>query len=199
MTAQPPGKDEPVVTAGDLEAALASVLAVLRPAASEDWSVAAGTLEWDCWHTAEHLGDCLMSYAAQLVVQPADRYVEFVASVTEGAGPAEVLEFVQASGGFLVAVLRTALPGARAFHPTGVTGPAGFAALGCVETLLHGQDIARGLGRELDPPRAVCGRVLAARFPQAAAGLEATDPWLALQWATGRAGIPGRPPSTEWR
>jgi uncharacterized protein (TIGR03083 family) len=199
MTAHPPDEDQPMVTADDLEAALAGIMAVLRPATGEDWSVAAGTLEWDCWHTAEHLGDCLLSYAAQLVVQPPGRYVEFMASAAEGAGPAEVLELVQAGGGFLVAVLRTAAPGARAFHPSGVTGPAGFAALGCVETLLHGQDIARGLGRELDPPRGVCGRVLAARFPKAAAELDRTDPWLALQWATGRAGIPGRPRSTEWR
>jgi uncharacterized protein (TIGR03083 family) len=198
MTAQPPDEDPPVITADDLEAALASIMTVLRPAAGEDWSVAAGTLEWDCWHTAEHMGDCLLSYAAQLVVQPLDRYVEFMASAAEGAGPAEVLEFVQAGGGFLTAVLRTAPPGAQAFHPTGVTGPAGFAALGCVETLLHGQDIARGLGRELDPPRGLCGRVLAARFPQAAAELDGTDPWLALQWATGRTGIPGRAPSAEW-
>jgi hypothetical protein len=81
--------------------------------------------------------------------------------------------------------------------PNIIVPRARFAVLGCVETLLHGQDVARGLGRELDPPRGLCGRVLAARFPRAAAGLDGTDPWLALQWATGRAGIPGQPRSTE--
>src|ERR1700760_2304058 len=117
------------VTADDLDSVISCVMSGLLPITDRDWSVAAGTLEWDCWHTAEHLGDCLLSYAAQLAVQPPDRYVEFMAAAGEGAGPAEVLELVQAGGGFLVAMIRTAPPGARAYHPSGVTGPAGFAGL----------------------------------------------------------------------
>ena len=46
-----------MVTADDLEAALSSMVATLNPATDRDWSVRAGTLEWDCWHTAEHIGD----------------------------------------------------------------------------------------------------------------------------------------------
>ena len=42
----------------------------LLPLTDRDWSVRAGSLEWDCWHTAEHIGDCLLSYAWQLAVQP---------------------------------------------------------------------------------------------------------------------------------
>jgi hypothetical protein len=45
------------VTADDLDKALSSMVATLRPAVGRDWSVPAGTLEWDCWHTAEHIGD----------------------------------------------------------------------------------------------------------------------------------------------
>jgi hypothetical protein len=75
------------VTDDDLDAAISTVVSTLRPAAGQDWSARAGTLEWDCWHTAEHIGDCLLSYAAQLVVQPAARYVRFLASAEKDALP----------------------------------------------------------------------------------------------------------------
>jgi uncharacterized protein (TIGR03083 family) len=188
-----------MVTADDLEAASASMLATLLPAAGRPWSGPAGTLEWDCWHTAEHIGDCLLSYAGQLAARPATRYVRFTASADQDASPAEVLEFAQAGAGILAATVRTASPRLRAYHPTGMADPEGFAAMGCVEALLHGQDIARGLGLRLDPPRDLCDRVLARLFPHAAAGLTGIDSWDALQWATGRVQLPGRPQLTQWR
>jgi DinB superfamily len=187
------------VTADDLDAAVSAVVAVLRPATDRDWSAQAGSLEWDCWHTAEHIGDCLLSYAGQLVIQPAARYVRFLASADQDASPAEVLEFAEAGGRILAATVRTAPAQARAFHPTGMADPEGFVAMGCVEALVHGHDIAQGLGLRLEPPRDTCGRVLARLFPEAAGGLAGTDPWEALQWATGRAGLAGRPQLSEWR
>lgn len=63
--------------------------------------------------------------------------------------------------------------------------------MGCVEALVHGYDIAQGLGLGLDPPRHLCRRVLARLFPQAAAELTDADPWEALQWATGAPSFPG--------
>jgi hypothetical protein len=186
------------VTADDLDAAVSAVVAALRPAADRDWSAQAGTLEWDCWHTAEHIGDCLLSYAGQLAVRPAARYVRFLASADAGASPAEVLEFAEAGGRILAATVRTAPRQARAYHPTGMADPEGFAAMGCVEALVHGHDIARGLGVSLDPPGDLCRGVLVRLFPSAAADLAGTDPWEALQWATGRAGLPGRPQLHQW-
>ena len=61
------------VTADDLDSVISCVMSGLLPITDRDWSVRAGTLEWDCWHTAEHIGDCLMSYAWQLAVQPTSR------------------------------------------------------------------------------------------------------------------------------
>ncbi|HET6503447.1 MAG TPA: hypothetical protein VFG87_22075, partial [Amycolatopsis sp.] len=60
---------EATVTADDLDAAITSVASALRPATGRDWPAATGTGEWDCRRTAEHLGDCLMSYAAQLIAR----------------------------------------------------------------------------------------------------------------------------------
>jgi uncharacterized protein (TIGR03083 family) len=187
------------VTADDLDAAISSVASTLRPATDRDWSSAAGTGDWDCWHTAEHIGDCLMSYAAQLIAQPAARYVRFVATVNKDATSAEALEFAVTGGGILSATVRAAVPSVRAYHPTGMADPAGFAGMGCVETLVHGEDIARSLGLAVDPPRDLCARVLGRMFPQAAADLTGTDSWTALLWATNRTQLPGHPQQTHWR
>ena len=117
----------------------------------------------------------------------------------QDAAPAEVLEFAEAGGRILVATVRTCSPQVRGWHPTGMADPAGFAGMGCVEALVHGHDIAQGLGLVLDPPREVCTRVLARMFPHAVAELADLDPWTALLWATGRIALPGRPRVAHWR
>ncbi|MEU4779458.1 hypothetical protein [Micromonospora sp. NPDC023633] len=178
---------------------MSCVVASLRPATGLDWSARAGGLEWDCWHAAEHVGDCLMSFAGQLVARPEKRFVCFVANADKDASPAEVLEFVEVAGRLLAATVRTSGPDVRAYHPTGQADPEGFAAMGCAETLLHGDDIAQGLGLALRPPRDVCARVLARLFPESARELAGVDPWAALRWSTGRIELPGRPRSPEWR
>ncbi|MEU2614816.1 hypothetical protein ABZ570_25000 [Micromonospora sp. NPDC007271] len=187
------------VTADDLDAAMSSVVASLRLTPGLDWSTRAGSLEWDCWHTAEHIGDCLMSFAGQLVARPERRYVRFVAHADKDASPEEILEFAEAGGGILAATVRASGPDVRAYHPTGQADPEGFAAMGCVEALLHGDDIAQGLGLTIDPLRDVCARVLARLFPQGAQELARVDPWAALRWSTGRIELPGRPQLNEWR
>ena len=110
-----------------------------------------------------------------------------------------MLEFAEAGGRILAATVRTAPPHIRAYHPTGMADPEGFAAMGCTEALLHGHDIAQGLGITLNPPRDLCGGVLVRLFPQAAADLASKDPWQALQWTTGRASLPGHPQLQQWR
>jgi hypothetical protein len=187
------------VTADDLDAAVSTTVTTLWPATGRDWSVPAGVLEWDCWHTAEHIGDCLLSYAGQLVAQPTTRFVRFEVYADKDASPAEVLEFAEAGGRILAATVRTSSPQVRGWHPTGMADPEGFAGMGCVEALVHGHDIAQGLGLALDPPRNVCSRVLARLFPHAVADLTDLDPWMALLWATGRIALPGRPRVAHWR
>src|SRR5579864_766363 len=181
------------VTADDLDSAISCVMSGLLPITDRDWSVPAGTLEWDCWHTAEHIGDSLLSYAWQLAVQPTSRYVRAVATAEKDASPAEVLEFAVTGGRILASMVRTSRAHVRAYHPDGMADPEGFAGLGCHEALLHGNDIAQSFGLSLDPPRDVCRRVLARIFPQAPADLAGSDPWAALLWAGGRIDLP-RPP-----
>jgi uncharacterized protein (TIGR03083 family) len=192
-------EDIMTVTADDLDAAISSVVATLRPATDRDWSALAGTGEWDSRHTAEHIGDCLISYAGQLVARPTTRYVRFEATADKDASSAEVLEFAATGAGILAATVRTAAPNVRAYHPTGTADPEGFTGMGCVEALVHGEDIARGLGLSLDPPRDLCAHVLARMFPHVSADLTDIDPWTALLWATDRVDLPGREQQTQWR
>jgi hypothetical protein len=173
---------------------------VLQPLTSQDWTAHPGTGELNAWQTAEHLGDCLMSYAAQLVLGRVDGYARFEAFANKDATAADVLEFARVGGRILVATVRTAPASARGYHPSGISDPEGFAAMGCVEALVHGEDVARGLGVTLDPPRDVCARVLKRMFPQVSAGLLAgTDGWTALLWVTDRVELPGRERQTGWR
>jgi hypothetical protein len=186
------------VSAPDLDAAITCFAEGLRPAASKDWTTTAGTGDLDAWHTAEHVGDCLLSYAAQLVSRRPSGYVPFLAALEKGVSSTEALEFALTGSAILAAVIRTASPEARAYHPTGTADPAGFAAMGCAEVLVHGEDIARGLGLALDPPRPVCALVVARLFPHLG-DVSDLDPWTALLWAMDRVEVPGRPKQTGWR
>jgi hypothetical protein len=198
------------VTADDLDHAVQLAVAALREAPSAAWDVKAGSLEWDCWETVEHLNDDLFAYAAQLGPRtpPLDGNVPFVwqsrrpggpanaIHVDRAAGPTGLLQVLEATGALLVAMVRTTPSQVRAYHGYGVSDPEGFAAMGIVETLVHTHDLAAGLGLAWTPPADLCSRVLARLFPDAPG---TTDPWPTLLWATGRAELPGQPRLTTWR
>ncbi|ADB31874.1 hypothetical protein Kfla_2809 [Kribbella flavida DSM 17836] len=198
------------VTGADVELAVRLAVSALREAQEADWDVKAGSLEWDCWETVEHLADDLFSYAVQLspASPPLESHVPFAWSrkrpggpanavfADREAGPAGLLQVLDASGGLLAAIVRTTPETVRAHHIFGAADPEGFAAMGVVETLVHTHDVAEGLGITWAPPAELCDRVLKRLFPDAPAD---TDSWLTLLWATGRAELPGRPRLTQWR
>lgn len=204
------------VTADDVDRAVRLAVGVLRGAEGADWSADAGSLEWDCWETVEHLADDLFSYAAQLGpgTPPLDTHVPFswsrrkpggpanVIFADREAGPAGLLQVLEASGALLTAVVRTKPPTVRSHHIFGAADPEGFAAMGIVETLVHTHDVAEGLGiawtPDLDLPYLpdLCDRVLRRLFPDAPTD---TERWPTLLWATGRGELPGRPRLTKWR
>ncbi|MEV6160658.1 VOC family protein [Streptomyces sp. NPDC052052] len=198
------------VTADDVTTAVRLAVDALQGAPADNWRLPAGSLEWNCWETAEHLSDDLFSYAAQLGPrQPSpDAYVPYRWGAEHPGGPANavfadrtagsagLLRTVEASGALLAAMVRTASPEVRSYHPYGVSDPEGFAAMGVVETLVHTQDLAVGLDLPWAPPADLCDRVLARLFPDAP---KDADRWTVLLWATGRAELPGRPRLTSWR
>lgn len=187
------------VTADDLDLAIHTVESALQPGVQRDWQTALGTGEWTARVTAEHIGDCLISYAGQLTAKPQDRYARFMVVADDNATAAELLEFLVLGGRLLASVVRTCAPTTRAYHPTGLADPEGFAAMGCVEMLVHGHDLAHGLGLHLTPPPLLCHNVTARLFPPTAATLGDVDPWTALLWSTNRIQLPGRPAQDGWR
>ncbi|MGW4955895.1 DinB family protein [Nonomuraea sp. NPDC004186] len=198
------------VTADDLDEAVRLAVAALRGAPETAWDRKAGTLEWTCWETVEHLADDLFAYAAQLGLRmpPLDTYVPFILESRrpEGpantihadpkAGPVGLLQVLESCGAMLSAMVRTTPPEVRAHHGFGAADPEGSAAMGIVETLVHTHDLADGLGLGWAPPAGMCARVLGRLFPDAPRD---TDPWTTLLWVTGRADLPGRERPVKWR
>ncbi|MGW1891889.1 DinB family protein [Streptomyces sp. NPDC002004] len=198
------------VTADDLDQAVRLAVAALRAAPPDAWDGKAGGLEWNCWETVEHLSDDLFAYAAQLGLRtpPLEREVPFVwesrrpggpanaIHANRDAGPAGLLQVLEASGALLVAMVRTTPEEVRAHHGSGASDPEGFAAMGVVETLVHTHDLAEGLRLSWSPPAGLCARVLHRLFPDAPAD---TAPWPTLLWATGRGELPGHARRTSWR
>ncbi|MDG4864476.1 hypothetical protein P8605_40655, partial [Streptomyces sp. T-3] len=198
MTSTPPARARARITADDIDQAVQLALSTLREAPAEAWGAKAGTLEWTCWDTVEHLADDLFSYASRFGLKspPQDSEVPFLWEArTPGgpgnaihadpeAGPDGLLQVLEASGAFLVALVRLAPPHVRSYHVFGHSDPEGFAAMGIVETLVHTHDVAEGLGLDWEPPADLCARTLARLFPDAPTD---TGPWPTLLWATGRA------------
>ncbi len=126
-------------TADDLDLAVQLAVAVLRTVPPAAWEGKAGSLEWDCWETVEHLSDDLLAYAAQLGPKPSplDGEVPFVWESRRPGGPANaihanrkagsagLLQVLEASGALLVAMVRTMPPQTRAHHVFGVSDPEG--------------------------------------------------------------------------
>jgi hypothetical protein len=141
----------------------------------------------------------------QLASRAPAHYVSFFSRALEDATNAEVLELVEASGRLLAAVVRAAKPTDRGFHPFGIADAEGTAGMGCIELLVHGGDIAAGLGLPFEPPPDICAWILARMFPDRQSERESLssadpDPWTTIQWATGRISLPELPDvGSNWR
>ena len=202
------------VTADDLDDVVAAAVAALESRVDRDWTIPASGLDWTCWETVEHVADDLFAYAAQLSPKrpPLTGYLPIdcrrphpgaplsTIFADPRSGPAGLVQVLDSCGGLLSAVVRTAAPSARAFHVYGVSDPEGFAAMGIVETVVHGHDLATALEFDWEPDRELCARVLHRLFPEVATALPADpDSWALLLWATGRGELPGRSRRGQWR
>lgn len=176
-----------MTTPGSVGAAVDEMVRVLTPHAGADWGVRAGSLDWSCWETAAHVAHDLTAYAMQLAARPDDAYLPLDLVVRPGADPARLLAIVRGAGRLLSTAIDTAGPQARAWH-WGPTDPAGFAALGMNEILVHTYDIAQGLGLDWLPPPGPARTILTRLFPEAPAG---DDPADVLLRCTGRRGDTG--------
>lgn len=131
--------------------------------ASGAWDVPAGQLEWSCRETLAHLVNCLNRFAA-LLARSATHDVE-TPGVDPMVDPALLIDLLRSAGMVLAAVVESADPDVRGWHPYGRADRSGFAAMGCDEILIHTADIASGLGLAYEPPEPLCDRVLRRLFP----------------------------------
>lgn len=186
--------------ADDLDVVIDYIVSTLRCTVNQDWTVPAGAVDWSCWRTAEHVGQVFTHYASQVAVSARTRYVRWAARAQQPDAPPDgVLDFLEATGRILALVVRASSDDARAFHPYGIADPAGFAAGGCVEGLIHGHDIATGLGIPLEPSTAVCERLRDRLFPHQTEQFADVDPWLALRQATARTDLADGTRQQNWK
>jgi uncharacterized protein (TIGR03083 family) len=161
-----------------------------------DWSAPAGDLEWDCRDTVLHIASDFIGYAGQLTAPRTRGYAPFDVIFDDAPDPVGLRDVVRATGGILSAAVRTVPPTTLSWHPYGMAGPADFAAMGIVETLVHTEDLSRGLGFTWAPPAELCARVLDHLFAEVPRGHE---PWPTLLWGTGRLALGERPRQQIWR
>jgi hypothetical protein len=143
---------------------------------------------------AQHLVSCLTWYAHDLAAGDAETSPADLVPHPD-AVLATVARSIGAWGEVLARTVDGADPTDRGWHSHGVADPAGFAAIGCAEVLIHGTDVADALGLPWSPPADVAAAVLARLFPDVT---DVPDPLTGLLWATGRADLPGRALRTSW-
>ncbi|HEY9375308.1 GNAT family N-acetyltransferase [Streptomyces sp.] len=186
-----------IMGADDIDAAVALTAASLRTVTDRDWSVHAAGLEWSCYDTAVHIGSDFTAYAGQLTGRATDAYVPFEISADPGTTPEGLVRIVEATGGLLSAVVRTAPEDVKAWHPFGSAGGDGFAAMGVLEVLLHTYDMLGALDvPDWQGPAALGAKILDRLFPHTP---RSDDAWQDLLWATGRAERPGFGRLGAWR
>jgi hypothetical protein len=158
-----------------------------------DWNVQAGTLEWTCIYTADHVVDCVFSYAFFLASAKLDGYPRFgELHALADAGPSDMIDGLRATTTMLAAVVAAAEPDAVAtiwYSPLPeLRGAADFAARGALEMILHAHDVCTGLGVVFEPPADLCRRLFdhTSDWPMHPAMPPAADAWSALLERSGR-------------
>lgn len=184
--------------AADLRSVIDDLMVRFGALPDSAWEQPATELTWTCRETVAHLFDDFGFYAMQLAGShpPQDSYVDILDPPAwrdggpqivfwpdPAAGTRGIVGCLDAVGGLLVAVVATAPPERRGFHPRGVSDRTGFAAMGIVEAMAHGYDILSAHGVDYSPDDEVCRAVLARLFRTAA---RSEDPWHDLLAATGR-------------
>jgi uncharacterized protein (TIGR03083 family) len=183
-----------VLSGNDVVRAATLVTNALTAAADRSWDVPVPDLEFTVGGVVAHAAEVCLWYAIDFTAAGAD-LVTVEHHVHPDRGSNELLlQTVTTYARVLAATLEAAPRGQRGFHPMGRADASGFAAMGCDELLIHGDDAARGLGIAFRPDLALCDRVVRRLFPWVDVN---TDPWKALRYANGRIALDDRHPKLE--
>jgi hypothetical protein len=178
-------------------ASAAEALPVLEKGVDQDWTRRADTVR-TARDLLDHVVFGVTGYAGLLIARPTDRYLGLRTGNDPNASIPLRLESVDIAATLLSLTVRASGPEVRAHHSWGTSDAAGFAAMGAVEILVHGYDIARTLGYEWSPPDILAAQVVERLFPNAPKG---HPPGETLLWGTGRIALPGVPqlPREQWQ
>jgi hypothetical protein len=176
-----------------------------RPEDRYDYDQPSHGLAWSVWRTVEHVIDDLLVYALQVAGRAQAGYLPLVgadggevAHCDRSAGVLGLTATLEACGELLAAQVQAQPPTERAYHPYGESDPAGFAAMGVVEALVHGWDVLTALDDAVaELPEDLCAKVLDRLFPGSPRDLG--SPQDVLLWQTGREELAGRGRLTTWR
>lgn len=181
---------------GELVAVTDATLELFERLAESDWPREVAHTGWTARVTIEHIAGVFIDYAGQIAGRSARHYAAFSFDLARASTQADLLEVVQLTGRLLADAVAAAEPNTLAWQPQGFFDPAGFAAVACTEGLVHGLDVAEGLGIEWHPPDELADPLIRALFPEAS-GLPGTAAERLL-WATGRRPLGAAARRTSW-
>lgn len=182
----------------EFRAATESAVGALRAMAERDWTVRAGTLDWDIALTVTHIAAGATKYAVYLAAG-ATRWSPLVISANPRATNDQLIDAVEISADGLAFVAGRADPTAVGFHAWGMSDASSFLARAANEAVIHAWDAAQGLGITYEPAPHVCIPILRRRYPWLD---DVDDPWVTLLTANARMGdefwIPLEVPLRDW-
>lgn len=173
------------------EVGSAASLEALKPTADRDWSRRAGTLDWTCWSTVDHVTDCVFSYALQVAGRVRGGFLKLEELHAQAEATAsELLDAFAAVAKMFTVVLRDA--------PADMVSSDGFfdlrsadwVARALNEVLLHTHDVLAGFDEQFEPRRDLCSFVLSNPtlwMYDAVEDRTVADAWPAMLVASGRA------------
>ena len=183
--------ERPKAEAADqIEAGWEGVLCALGEVVDSDWSVPAGTLEWSCRHTVDHMIDCVFSYSWQLAARAQGGFLPFqeLRSLPEATN-GDLLAGLRGIGALFAALIRSVPCDSVASDGLLSLDVDDWAARGAYEVLLHTHDVLQGHGAGFEPSDALCRWVLASPrlwMLDRDRARGASDPWEALLLGSGR-------------
>jgi hypothetical protein len=155
-----------------------------------DWSQPAGSLAWSCRDTADHLIDCIFSYAFQLSARCKGDFLPFQElHASSEATNRDLVVGLLGIGRLFAAVLRATPEDVRAGDGVVELDATGWAQRGAYELVLHTYDILHGLGEAFEPPPDLCEWVLGSKtlwMLDTRRASEIHTPWKSLLVASGR-------------
>jgi hypothetical protein len=161
-----------------------------------DGEASVPVMEGTVLFVVEHVAGSVAHYAHDLAAGPSEVWATELLRLPDADLP-KMSASVGAWAEVLARTLDAAAPSERGWHPFGRPDPTGYAAMACVEVLVHGADIAGALGLTWAPSTDLAVAALDRLFPD----VERTGDAMAdLVWATGRADPAGdRPRREAWR